>query len=199
MKTAILIEACFPDAAAAWLETRRPYLAERTFKGYADHIKTLGKFFGELKLTDVDADHVREYQRMRMVRAGASLINREVSVLQQMLKADRALGGTLQQHYQALPHAKVEKVLIGALTPIEEDRLYRVGSSNPEVGSSLLLLCPGHQHDCPLERAAPHISDCGDVDDAERTFWVNQGKNEGLCARNEPDEWNRLARDAALC
>ena len=117
---------------------------------------------------------------MRMVRAGASLINREVSVLQQMLKR---IGrwAEIAQHYQALPMPKESPHR--ALTPIEEDRLYRVGSSNPkwEVAYCCFVLAINTTAHWSELR---HIRLC-DVDDAERTFWVNQGKNEGR-RRNEP-------------
>jgi integrase len=65
---------------------------------------------------------------MRMARAGASCINKECSVLQQMLKRI-GCWPEIKAHYQPLPLPKESPHR--ALTPQEEDRLYRVGASNP--------------------------------------------------------------------
>jgi integrase len=176
MRTATLTQSSFSDAAKAWLETRKPYIGPRTYSDYVKHIKTLTKFFSELKLTEIDSDHLREYQRMRMVRAGASLINREISTLQQMLKR---IGrwAELAPNYQALPMPKESPHR--ALTPIEEERLYRVGASNPnwEVAYCCFVLCINTTaHWSELS----NIRLC-DVNQEERTFWVNKGKNETRC------------------
>lgn len=77
---------------------------------------------------EIDADHIRAYQKMRMVRAGASIINHECSVIQQMLKR---IGRWVEiaPNYQPLRLPKESPHR--ALTSEEEDRLYRVGASNP--------------------------------------------------------------------
>jgi hypothetical protein len=85
MKTTELAQLPFVQAARAWLETRKPYLHPRTFLDYQHHVKTLGKFFCA-RLLEIEADQIRAYQKMRMLRAGASAINKECSVLQQMLR-----------------------------------------------------------------------------------------------------------------
>ena len=128
VKTAALTQVAFVDAALAWLETRRPYLAARTLTDYQNYIATLGGFFGELKLTEITGDHMRAYQRMRMSRAGASVINHECSVVQQMLKR---IGRwtELGQDYQPLPLPKESPHR--ALTASEEERLYRIGPAHP--------------------------------------------------------------------
>src|ERR1700720_3569953 len=76
----------FAVAAEQWLETRKPYLHPRTYLDYQHHIKTLNKYFGEMRLPEIDAEQIRSFQKTRMLRAGASAINKECSVLQQMLK-----------------------------------------------------------------------------------------------------------------
>jgi hypothetical protein len=40
----------FANAAHAWLETRRPHIASRTFEDYEKYIKTLTVFFGEMRV-----------------------------------------------------------------------------------------------------------------------------------------------------
>jgi integrase len=128
MRTISITQVSFAEAASAWLETRRPYLKESTFSGYADHLKTLSIFFGEMRLPEIDGDHIRAFQRMRMAKAGASIINRECSVLQQMLKR---IGRwvDIQHDYQPLPLPKESPGR--ALTEQEEERLYRIGPTNP--------------------------------------------------------------------
>src|SRR5438105_3286215 len=76
----------FPQAAAGWLETRKPYLSANTYRDYSQHIKTLSLFFGELKLTEIYGDNLRAYQRMRMGRVCPVRVNQECSLVQQMLK-----------------------------------------------------------------------------------------------------------------
>ena len=128
MRVVALTTLLFGQAADNWLETRRPYIGQRTQSDYSNYIKTLNTYFGEMRLPEIDADHIRAYQKMRMARAGASAINHECSVLQQMLKR---IGhwSTIQADYQPLKLPKESPHR--ALTVDEEDRLYRIGASNP--------------------------------------------------------------------
>ncbi len=128
MRTQVLTQSALHDAALAWLESRRPYLGDRTFKDYKNYIHILESFFGEMRLTEIGADEIRAYQRMRMARAGATCINKECSVLQQMLKR---IGrwAEIEPNYQ--PLAPPKESPHRALTPQEEDRLYRIGTTNP--------------------------------------------------------------------
>jgi integrase len=129
LRTSDLAQLAFADAAQAWLETRKPYIRSRTYAAYTHSIKTLTGFFGETKFTEIDADLIRAYQRMRMLTCGASQINHECSLIQQMLKR---IGRwpEIEPNYQPLllpkesPHR--------ALTEAEEERLYRIGSRFPE-------------------------------------------------------------------
>jgi len=129
MRTLALTQCGFKEAAAAWLETRRPYLSARTLIDYEHYIKTLALFFSEIRLPEITADHIRAYQRMRMTRAGASIINHECSVLQQMLKR---IGrwSTVRDDYQPLPLPKESPGR--ALSDEEEARLYRIGPNFPQ-------------------------------------------------------------------
>lgn len=129
MRTQVLAQSVFLEAAQAWLESRRPYLAEITHRNYSAYILTLNNFLGEMKLTEIGADEIRAYQKMRMIRAGASAINKECSVMQQMLKR---IGrwGEIQSNYQPLPLPRESPHR--ALTPQEEERLYRIGAHHPQ-------------------------------------------------------------------
>jgi integrase len=129
MRTYVLTQTAFGEAAAMWLETRKPYISERTYYDYKNYIITLSLFFGELKLTEISADDIRRYQRFRMQRAGASLINHECSVLQQMLKRI-GIWADLAPNFQPLPLPKESPHR--ALTPAEEERLLRIGATKPQ-------------------------------------------------------------------
>lgn len=56
MRTAVLTEMPFREAAAAWLETRKPYIGPRTYQDYTDYIKILSVFFESIRLPEIDAD-----------------------------------------------------------------------------------------------------------------------------------------------
>jgi hypothetical protein len=86
MRTDVLVSSSFEQAAQGWLESRRPYLSPRTFYDYATVVTVLTRYFREMRLPEIGADEIRAYQRMRMARAGAACINKECSVLGQMLK-----------------------------------------------------------------------------------------------------------------
>lgn len=128
MRTQVLAQAGFQEASVAWLESRKPYIGPRTYEDYRNYLKILGEYFGSLRLPEIGPDEIRAYQRMRMQRAGASCINKECSVLQQMLKRI-GYWNDIAQYYQPLPLPKESPHR--ALTPQEEAKLYRVGASNP--------------------------------------------------------------------
>src|SRR5215469_8298476 len=120
--TQLLAQSDFKDACAAWLESRKPYISPRTYRDYVSYVRILDSFFAPLRLPEIGADEIREYQCMRMARAGASCINKECSLLQQMLKRI-GCWHEIAPHYQPLPLPKESPHR--ALTPQEEERLYR--------------------------------------------------------------------------
>jgi integrase len=123
--TPVLTQLPFASACEAWLESRRPYISEKTHHEYKLNIKTLSAFFGELRLQEIDADLVRAYQRTRQLKCGPFAINHECGLLCQIRKR---IGLPLQD-YQALP---LPKELRGrALSDSERERLLRVAQSNP--------------------------------------------------------------------
>jgi len=128
MRTQVLTQSAFQEAASAWLETRKPYISPRTHEDYVNYVKILAGFFGEMRLTEIGPDEIRAYQRMRMARAGASCINKECSMLQQMLKR---IGRWIEIKADYQPLALPKESPHRALTPQEEDRLYRIGTANP--------------------------------------------------------------------
>jgi integrase len=180
ISTSVLAQAGFEEAGEAWLDSRKPYLSPRTISDYESHIKTLTAFFGEMRLAEITADEIRAYQRMRMARAGASCINKECSVLQQMLKR---IGrwGEISAQYQPLPPPKESPHR--ALSPAEEERLHRVGSSRPHLDVAYCTYCISINTTCgPGEMRHIRLMD---VDFPERTIYIQPkgAKNRGRIRR----------------
>lgn len=133
MTIAALTALPFSDACDQWLESRRPYLADKTYYGYSRDIITLSNFFGDFRLQEIDGDLVRGYQRMRQQTVGASAINHELNVLMQMRKR---IGMPLTD-YQPIPLPKEERGR--ALSKEERERLFRIAASNPNWEAAYLL------------------------------------------------------------
>jgi integrase len=76
----------FPIAAKRWLWDHSQYIEPRTIKDYRQYIKSLDKFFHDLRLNQITIGHIRVYQRSRAAKAGAGRVNMEISTLQQILK-----------------------------------------------------------------------------------------------------------------
>jgi integrase len=132
----ILREMPFPQAAKLWLESRRPYLAAKTFREYGSIIRTLTRSFGKMRLPEITADQIRAYQRARMATCGPSGINHETSCLQQMLKR---IGRwpEIGPDFQPVPRSKSTRGR--ALSGEEYDRLFRVAASNANWRAAYLF------------------------------------------------------------
>lgn len=147
----------FAIAAKAWLETRRPYIAAKTFHEYELNLKTLSAFFGEMRLAEITADQIRAYQRMRMTQCGPFAINHECSVIQQMLKR---IGRwpQIEPDYQALPLPKEKRGR--ALRDEERATLLRIASSNPNWEAAYLFaIISVNTSAGPKETAALRLKD----------------------------------------
>lgn len=139
-----LLSQRFSIAAAVWLQTRKPYLKERTFYMYGHHIETLDKFFGELPVGKIHLGHLRQYQAARISnldkawqrRAGPSIINHEMSVMQQILKR-AGKWKAIAHHYEPLPLPPEQKPKV--MTEQEEHRLFEIAASSVEFELSFLV------------------------------------------------------------
>ena len=120
----------FAEEAAAWLETRRPFLAPATFKNYGVYIKTLSSVFGEMSLAEISADQIRAYQLARMSGAIWSSINKETSVLQQMLKRIGRWPG-IAPDFQPLPQPRNGDEIGRCISDDEESKFFRYAFGNP--------------------------------------------------------------------
>jgi integrase len=125
------------EGAMEWLESRRPFLGERSAHDYAIHIATIAHFFGSIALEKLaNPDRLRAYQLERSKTCGASTVNKECSVIQQILKRIRRWH-EVKPFYEPLP---VKRDTPGrALTPDEEKRLFDVGKVNPKWASAYHL------------------------------------------------------------
>jgi integrase len=128
----------FPEAAKAWLETRRHHIAPRTFKDYGHHIKTLSRFFRRTLLSDITEDSIREYQYRRRETAGAGMVNKECGIVCMM--RDRI--GQSFNDYQPLPLPKDYESPGRALTPAEEaklERVFKAAADHPRWKTAALI------------------------------------------------------------
>jgi hypothetical protein len=91
----------FRDEAIAWLCTRRGEISTTTYQTYLVHVGSLERFFKERKLRDIRAKDVRAYQKFRMGVVGASIINKELCVLRQMLDHAGYWAG-IRDHYRGV-------------------------------------------------------------------------------------------------
>ena len=130
VRTQVLTQAAFNEAAVAWLESRKPYLAASTLRDYSIYIKTLAGFFGEMRLPEISADQIRAYQKARMAKAQWSSINKETSVLQQMLKRI-GVWADVSGDFQPLPPPKNYDEIGKCISDEEEARFFRVALANP--------------------------------------------------------------------
>jgi integrase len=157
----------FADACDSWLETRRPYIAQKTAHEYALNIKTLSSFFGELRLQEIDGDLLRAYQRMRQQKCGAFAINHECGVLLQIRKR---IGIPLAD-YQPLPLPKSERGKV--LSDEQRARLLRIARSNPNWEAAYLFAAISVNTSAgPKETATLRIKD---VDLAQGTIRIQPG------------------------
>jgi site-specific recombinase XerD len=105
------------------------YIKRNTADSYGDALGPLNRFFGEKPINEIEIIHLRMYQGLRSARAGAHAINREVGVLQQILR-EYGEWKRLEHRYRQLkepPHRAGH-----SLTPEEEQRLREVAFTKPK-------------------------------------------------------------------
>ena len=171
----------FSDACAAWLETRRPYIAAKTAHEYALNIKTLDKFFEGIRLQDIDADMIRAYQRMRMTKCGPHSINHECSVLQQVLKRV-GRWNLIADQYQPLPLPQGKRGQC-----ISDDvrvKLWRIMRANPNWNGA--RRCATISINTTASPGEAYKLKLRDIEWDARKLWIgrNGAKNAGRIRRN---------------
>lgn len=126
----------FAEAAEIYLRWRSPgtpetphaarYIKPRTGRDYRQYIRSLNLFFGEMRLDSIHLGHLREYQMARsegrapFVRrrrphedprplpCKAPLINKELCLLQMILRRANAWTEELQRHHEYLDESGPE-------------------------------------------------------------------------------------------
>lgn len=124
--------------AGAWTNAR--YISPRTERDLRQYARAAGMFFGELRLAEIHAGHLREYQRARAVcdrsaaawheRAGANLIRKEVQTVMRVMRA----AGAWTEHHESLfePVQAAEAAEAHALSPEEQHRWLHTAASRAE-------------------------------------------------------------------
>jgi integrase len=119
----------FSAASTFWFEQHSRYIKPSTARNYTGALKVLRLFFGDILLRDITIAHIRTYQDERRKKAGAYLLNGEMSVVQQILKEAR-LWKLLEDDYRPLP---VPRRGAGtSLSKEDEERLKTVAFSKPK-------------------------------------------------------------------
>jgi hypothetical protein len=119
----------FSFASAFWFEQYSRYIKPNSAKNYAGALKVLRLFFGEILLRDITIADIRRYQDERRKKAGARLLNGEMSVLQMILKEAR-LWKAIEDDYRPLPISR--RGAGHSLNKEDEERLRAVAFSRPK-------------------------------------------------------------------
>jgi hypothetical protein len=118
----------FRQGIGPWLESRRAYISARTYRDYACYTKPLLEFFGAMHLSEITAGKIRQYQASRLQKCGGSSINKECSIVQQVLKRVR-LWKNIVDDYQPLPLPDLGPGK--SLTEIEEEAWFSAAAVKP--------------------------------------------------------------------
>jgi integrase len=119
----------FSEASAFWLEQHKRYIKLNTFKNYRAAIKLLTASLGDVLVKDIQIGHIRAYQVERGKKAGAYLLNTEISVLQMVLKEARCWK-PIADLYKPL---RVPKRRAGHSISADEERILReIAFSRPK-------------------------------------------------------------------
>ncbi len=119
----------FSEASAFWLEQHKRYIKPNTLRNYQKAIVLLAANLGDVLVKDIHIDHVRTYQAERGKKAGAYLLNSEISVLQMVMKEARCWK-PIAELYKPM---RVPKRRGGHSISAEEERILReVAFSRPK-------------------------------------------------------------------
>jgi integrase len=124
----------FAEAAPIWYAAHSRHVSAGTRRHYTNCIARLLSFFRETRLDEIRIGQLEHYQKLRtkgeggLHAAGPSLVNHEMNTLSQILRRVD-LWAPIDPHYKTL---KLPRPKVGcALSPEDEERLFRVASSNP--------------------------------------------------------------------
>jgi integrase len=112
-------------ASEEWVAHKSLFVGPKTLTHYRYSSKTLLKFFGDIKLTDITIHHFRRHQVMRrQLGVGPVAINHELGTLRQILRFFGLWRDSISQFYKQL---RMDRVGPGvALTEEQTEQLFRV-------------------------------------------------------------------------
>jgi hypothetical protein len=76
----------FSAAGKTWFAEHKHHVRPSTADCYADALRSLGEFFGNKPINEIALVHLRMYQGIRSDQVCAHTVNRELGVLQQVLR-----------------------------------------------------------------------------------------------------------------
>lgn len=155
----------FAKAAPLWLETRKRVLDKKTLYQCERNIIHVSKIFEDLIIQNINLADLNRYQRMRAdnhcrhgfpfgtecphscigglwtKKGGPSLINHELSVVQQILK-HAGLWGKFADHYEPVPPPRFEPPKV--LTELQLRKFFAIAATRPDwefAGDIAMLTC----------------------------------------------------------
>lgn len=142
---AIIAKLPFKEAGKRWIDSRAQGLRGRSEEGLRHNLKQLNKFFGALRVHEIHIGHINAYQQARIANrvvfsdgqpispwtkpCGPSVINHEISVVQQVLKLAH-LWVPIAPLYKALQQPESTKPKV--MSDEEELRFFAVAASRPD-------------------------------------------------------------------
>ena len=136
----------FTRVRELWMVLRkRSYLKPRTHEATEGHLGALERFFGSMRLCDINAGHLRSYQTARTANrlevngevirpwyspAGNSLVNHELSALAQILTHCK-LWPKLDPYYFPLPVRGWSPREV--LSEEDEEKFFKAAAEHPEA------------------------------------------------------------------
>ena len=119
----------FSTAATTWFADHKLYIKASTADSYGTALKPLTSFFGDKPINEIGSVHIRMYQGLRSAKVCSNTVNREVGVLQQVLR-EFDEWKRFESHYKQLkePARRAGR----SLTREEEQRLREVAFSKPK-------------------------------------------------------------------
>ncbi|HEV2618696.1 MAG TPA: site-specific integrase [Acidobacteriaceae bacterium] len=150
---AIIAKLPFREAGKRWIDSRAQALRGGSEANLRHNLKQLNKFFGALRVEEIHIGHIHAYQQARIANrvvfsdgqpispwtkaAGPSIINHELSVVQQVLKLAH-LWTPIAPLYKALQQPESTKPKV--MTDAEELHFFAVAASRPDWEMASLVV-----------------------------------------------------------
>ena len=180
----------FSVAAEAWFADHKRYIKPSTAKSYNDSLRALEPFFGKKPLNEIEIVHVRMYQGIRRGHVSAHTVNREVGVLQQIMR-EFDEWKRLESRYRQVPQPPQRAG--HTLTYQEEQRLRDVAFTKPKwhlAGHCMILMLSTtmgfgelrqlRRRDVDMERGCVTVREGAKNEYRQRTIPLNPAAKESM-------------------